>query len=424
LLIFNTLIHLGLANLKGNASHKKHKKFFLISQVFYPDEVSTAGLFTNLCSVIVEDGYEVVVWSAQPSYSSHSRQPKSIIYKGIKIFYLFSTKFPKDNIFGRFINILTFSLSAFIKLLLSRDKEAVFTHTTPPPLGIIISFVCSIRKRKFVYILHDIFPEGLIRLGKVKKGNLLIRFWHILFIAALKKCDRIIVIGRDMQIWLGKVYPDGIKKIENIPLWQDDRLVSPSSYMDNEFVKTNNLSNKFVIQYSGNMGLWNEMETIGKAVQYNPENVVFMFVGGGVRMKELLRSLSSATVSNTLFLPFQPSEKLGSILGACHVALVSLRDGLEGMAVPSKIYGILAAGKPVIAMVPENSEIAFVVKEENCGFVIEPTDVNGLISTISLLKSDQDLINRLGKNSRSAFERKYTTRAIAERYKDLIHQLS
>ena len=281
------------------------KKFFLISQVFYPDEVSTAGLFTNLCSVIAEGGYEVIVWCAHPSYSARNRQPKKAVYKGIKIFYLPSTNFHKDNILGRFANMFTFSISVLFKLLFSKEREPVFTHTTPPPLGIIVSFVCAMRKRKFCYILLDIFPEGLIRLGKVSRNNLLIRFWNFLFVTSLKKSNRIIVLGRDMKAWIEKINSGIAQKTDYIPHWQDDNIFFPSEFRNNEFVKSYNLEKKFVVQYSGNMGLWNEMETFGKAVQTNLEGVLFMFVGGGVRKNELIRSFQSSDLQNTLFLPFQ-----------------------------------------------------------------------------------------------------------------------
>ena len=147
------------------------KKFLLISQVFYPDQVSTANFFTNLCSVLAEDNIEVEVWSAHPSYTESKRQPKTLEYKGIKIRYLSSTNFSKSSLPGRIINTLTFTVSAGLKVLFSRDKTPVWTHTTFPFVGILLSFICSFKKRKFIYILLDIFPEGLIRVGRVSKKN-------------------------------------------------------------------------------------------------------------------------------------------------------------------------------------------------------------------------------------------------------------
>jgi colanic acid biosynthesis glycosyl transferase WcaI len=399
-------------------------KFLLISQVFYPDQVSTANLFTSLCSVIAEKNTEVEVWSAQPSYTGRIRQPAKLIYNGIKIHYLPSTNFSKNNIPGRFINVLSFTISVSIKLLFTRAKTPVWTHTTPPFLGIILSLLCSVKKIKFVYVLLDIFPEGLIRLGKVSRRNPLIRYWNKLFIQTLKRSEKIIVIGRDANQWLNEKFTESASKVNYIPLWQDDRLLYPTNFEVNNFVIENGLSDKFVVQYSGNMGFWNELGTLGDAVRENIKDVVFMFVGGGLRKSELLNKFSMKTQKNVLLLPFQPNLKFNDILNASHVQIVTMKEGLEGIAVPSKIYGILAAGKPVIAMVPENSEIAFIIKEENCGIVLSPNDLTGFINAIKMLKSDQNLLQYFGRNSRIAFEKKYTIRIIAERYQKLLNELN
>lgn len=399
------------------------KKLFLISQVFYPDEVSTAGLFTNLCSLLTERGYNVEVWAAQPAYSVRNRQPKSMIYSGISISYLPSTNFPKTNIFGRISNTLTFTASVCIKMLFSKDKTAVFTHTTPPLLGIVLSFICTIKKRKFVYILLDIFPEGLVRLGKASNKNPLIRLWQMLFVASLNRSEKIVVLGRDMKEWILKITPSSGEKVNYIPVWQNDTLVSPMDFSSNELVREHNLQHKFVVQYSGNMGLWNEMKTIGMAVRMNLEEVVFMFVGGGIRKKELFDNFIIEEQLNVIELPFQPESRLRSVLTACHVGLVTMKRGLEGIAVPCKIFGILAAGIPVIALVPEESEIAMIIREENCGIVVDPSDLDGLHKAIIKLKNDEQLRVIMGTNGRNAFTRKYSLNVIAEKYGELINSL-
>ena len=171
------------------------------------------------------------------------------------------------------------------------------------------------------------------------------------------------------------------------------------------------------------MGLWNEMDTMGKAVRENLKDIVFMFVGGGMRKKELLEAISPEYLNNVIILPFQPNEEFNTIITACHVGLVTLRDKLEGMAVPSKIYGIMAAGIPVIALVPQNSEIAYILREENCGFVINPGNLDEFIKAIGLLKSDENLRKQMGLNSRLAFEKKYSTREIADKYKLIIQDM-
>lgn len=399
------------------------KKFLLISQVFYPDQVSTANLFTTLCTSLAERNIEVEVWAAHPSYTELTRQPSRVNYKGINIQYLSSTNFEKSSLVGRFSNILTFMISVSFKLLFSKEKTPVWTHTTPPFLGILLSHICSFKRRKFIYIMLDIFPEGLIRLGTVSGTNIFIRYWQRLFIGSLKKSEKIVVIGRDIKQYIEEICPGCQKKIEYLPHWQDEKLISPIDFSTNKFVIENGLLEKFVVQYSGNIGLWNEVKTMGKAVKKNLEDIVYIFVGGGIRKTELLNEFSLEDQQNVFMMPFQNNSDFNNMLGASHVHLVTLREGLEGMAVPCKIYGILAAGRPVIAMVPELSEIAYIVSEEKCGFVINPTDLDGLIKAILILKTNEILRNEMGQNSRKAFEKKYTTGIIAEKYLALINEL-
>jgi colanic acid biosynthesis glycosyl transferase WcaI len=400
------------------------KKLLLISQVFYPDQVSTANLFTNLCTVLAgSEEIDVEVWAGQPSYTELKKQPKNVNFKGVRIKYLPCSNFPKKNFIGRILNTITFTASAGFKILFSGKKTPVWTHTTPPFLGILIAFICSLKKQKFVYILLDIFPEGVIRLGKVSGLNPFIRIWHYLFMKALKRSEKIIVIGRDMKIWVERECPACRHKTEYIPHWQDESLLFPVDYSTNDFVIEKKLVEKFVVQYSGNFGLWNEVKTMARAAVMSPPDVVFIFVGGGMRKQELLEELSGKDQQNIIILPFQANEKFNTILTGSHIQLITLKEGLEGMAVPCKIYGILAAGIPVIAMVPPESEIAMIVNEEKCGFVIGPTDLDGLIRSITVLKSDKTLQKQMGQNSRNAFEKKYTTKIIAGKYKSVLDNL-
>lgn len=400
------------------------KKILLISQVFYPDEVAVANLFTNLCIVLVKTGdIKINVWCAQPSYTCLKRQPNHRLYEGIDIHYLTSTNFPKDRMMGRAFNFFTFSLSVVFKLLFSGEKSLIISHTTPPFLAIIISLICRLKKRRNLYVLMDVFPDGLILLKKASQKNILIKIWQKLHITTIKHCSRIVVIGRDMRDLLLRIYPEGTEKVVYIPLWQDNELIKPKSFKENPFVIENKLQNSFVVQYSGNMGLWNEMKTFGQAVNRNLKGVSFLFFGGGMRKQELLDSFNNPHPENVLLFPFLPNEDYADSVSACHVALVSFCKGLEGIAVPSKIIGIMAAGIPVIALVPHQSEIAYIVREENCGIVIDPEDVDGLISAILKLKSDEKLRLKFGLNGRIAFEKKYTTNIIAKRYLELMTEI-
>ena len=400
------------------------KKILLISQVFYPDEVAVANLFTNLCSVFVKNNLDVEVWCAQPSYTTLERQPSHNSYQGIRINYLLSTNFHKDRLTGRICNYLTYGLSALFKLLFSGRKPLVVTHTAPPFLAILISFVCRLKRQKILYVLLDVFPDGLIRLKKASPENIFIKIWQKMHFSAIRRSSKVVAIGRDMREWLLNSCPGVSGKVHYIPVWQDDELISPVPFNRNPFVEKHNLKDNFVIQYSGNMGLWNEMSIFAEAVNRKPEQVKFVFIGGGMRLKELIDVFREPDPGNVILIPFLPNREYATSVSACHAALVSFRSGVEGMAVPSKITGIMAAGIPVIAVVPRESEIAYIVTEENCGLIVEPGDTDGLLNAIYLLKSDDALRIRLGQNGRDAFEKKYTTRLVAAQYMELFNDIS
>jgi glycosyltransferase involved in cell wall biosynthesis len=397
------------------------KHFFLISQVFYPDEVSTANLFTKLSEKLAQDAeVRVTVWCAQPSYHVRRKQPRNVVHNRVAIRYLPTTQFSKNHKLGRVVNYLTFMLGVVGNLLFSRDKTPVFTHTTPPAMGIIIAFLCKIKKRPFNFILLDIFPEGLIRLGKLGRNSFLSRLWERANTFAYRNSRHIVVIGRDMESWFQRMHPDVASKLKYLPLWQDESLITPMPFSVNPFVKKHHLQSAFVVQYSGNMGLWNDMHTLGLAVNNSDDNTRFVFIGGGMRKQELLEAIDANKKEHFLSFPFLPNEEYAFSVTACHAAIVSLEEGLEGMAVPSKIIGILAAGIPVIAVVPDSSEVARIVREERCGVVVKPGDVEQLSDAILHLKKNPERRKEMAERARAAFEEKYTTQAIARRYKALL----
>ena len=398
------------------------RKFFLVSQVFYPDETSTASLFTDLALALArEPDISVEVWCAQPTYSTTQRQQSKVVFKDVTIRYLGSTNFPKSNLFGRLINYVTFSLSLCFKILFSRDKTPIFTVTNPPFLGVLIFGLCIIKRRQYVYIVLDVYPDGLVRLGRLSQNGLIVRIWSFFNKLVLRSAGKIIIIGRDMHEWVRTTEPSAELKIEYIPHWQNEELISPADFESNAFVREHGFRGEFVVQYAGNMGMWHDMKSLALAAEaLENQGVFFCFIGDGIRRKDLFDTWQGRIPSNILVLPFQPKERIGQFLTACHAALISLRGGLEGIAVPCKLYGILASGVPVIAQVPEPSEIALAVKEDKCGIVVPPGDAEALVKAIIYLKEHTEIRKEMAVNARRAFENKYTTKQAAKRYRELI----
>jgi glycosyltransferase involved in cell wall biosynthesis len=396
----------------------ENKTFFLISQVFFPDEVSTAALFTDLCVTLAnEHNYDVRVWCAQPSYTTLKRQPRKLKYKDVNISYIQSTNFSKNSIFGRLVNYFTFSVFLFFKLLFDRDSSPVFTVTNPPFLGIILYLAKKLRNKKYIYIIHDIYPDGLVLLGKLSDSSLITKIWRFFNRKVLRNAEKIIVIGRDMEALIVKSDSSLKEKIVYIPNWQNALFIDNSKFVENDFLMENDIAESFVVQYSGNMGIWHDMRSIALAAKALNNGIIkFCFIGDGKSKKEMYEAWNDDVPSNVKFFPFQPKENLTQSLTACHVALISLREGLEGIAVPCKLYGILASGRAIIAQVPLNSEIAAVVGEENCGVVVAPGKVEDLIDAIKYLEKNPSVCRLMGENARKAFEQKYTTDIISQKY--------
>ncbi|MCP4714283.1 MAG: glycosyltransferase family 4 protein [Deltaproteobacteria bacterium] len=401
------------------------QKFFLISQVFYPDETATAAILTDIAAELAKDpAVSVEVWCAQPSYSTRQRQKSKVIHNNMEIFYMPGTNFPKAVLAGRLLNYLTFSLALFVRLLCAPGRTPVFTVTNPPFLGILVWLNSRLRRMPYVYIVHDVQPDGLLRLGMLKKNSFAARVWTWLNRCVLRGAERIVVIGRDMVGWVEATAPSAVDKTVYIPNCQDEQLIKPLNFNENLFVKGHQLADSFVVQYSGNMGLWNDMKSLALAARrLCGQGVQFCFIGAGMRQKELFEVWGNVAPENTLFLPFQPKNRIGASLTACHVALISLRRGLEGIAVPSKLYGILAAGVAVIAQVPQDSEVALTVGEAGCGIVVEPGDDEGLVRAILYLKEHERERLQMGRNARQAFEKKFTSSRVAEQYHALWREL-
>jgi len=210
-----------------------------------------------------------------------------------------------------------------------------------------------------------------------------------------------------------------------IPIWSDDRLIQPVEVEKNPFIKRWNLDGKFVVSYSGNMGRFHDMETIMEAVRVlnGNDDICFLFVGEGYKKKWMKEYANKWELGNCQFHTYVEREEHVFSLACADVGLVSLSPGQEGLSVPSKTFGILAAGVPVIGIMDRNSEISFVIEENNCGFVIEPGNVEGLVETIFRLYSNPGLRQKLGKNGLLAIRNKYNLKNAANKYYSILRSI-
>jgi glycosyltransferase involved in cell wall biosynthesis len=281
--------------------------------------------------------------------------------------------------------------------------------TNPPLFSVFGTLVKKIRGGRFVYILMDIYPEILIRAGTLREGSVVARILRWIARASLSGADTVVVLGEDMKkvaIRSG-ASPEKIIIIRN---WADPGILHPVTHRENRFRREWGLDGKFVVEYSGNLGVshsFDDLLSVAEELSGHDE-IRFLFVGGGVRFKEVGKTVASKGLGNVVIRPYQDAADLSHSLSAGDVHYVSLRNGFEGLVVPSKAYGIMAAGRPMIYQGNEEGEIAQMIVRERIGFVVPEGDRAGLRDGILRLYRDREMAARMGMFARRALEEKYS----------------
>lgn len=373
------------------------------------------------------DSYSVRVLCSQPTYSARGKlAPHSEVRDGVRIYRCQGSTLNKDHLLFRFINAVTISLSIFFSALLKiKRDEKVIVVTNPPLMMFGIGLVCWLRGASCLLLIHDVYPEALIAAGLTVSGSILSQSLEWLTKTLYRNVAAIIVIGRDMKQLVLKKMSSCQTPVALITNWADIEEIEPSPRTRNALLTRLGLVEKFVIQYSGNMGRTHGIEVLlQSAKELASESLYhFLFIGSGAKMEWLTKQVQHHGLTNVTILPTQPRDQLSETLNACDIAVISFIPGMAGVSVPSRMYNIMAAGKPIIAVVDENSELALVVKEEGIGWIVPPGDVAKIVTTTREAKSDPNLLSEMGKRARQAAEQKYSFQHIMDRYTSLMRDL-
>jgi glycosyltransferase involved in cell wall biosynthesis len=299
--------------------------------------------------------------------------------------------------------------------------------SNPPFLPLLGFLLKKIKNQRYIYLVHDIYPDIAIRLGYLKKNSIIVKIWNQIHYRILKKAEEIIVLGDFMVEKLKEKYPDlDNNKIKIIHNWADEKKILPIKKEENWFVKKYHLSNKIVILYSGNIGLFQDLKSIIKTAEKlkNHDDILFLFIGDGGGLKELKRMAKENNLTNVNFLPYQLKKDLSYSLSSADISIVTMEKGIEGLAVPSKLYGILASGRAVLGLVGKNCEVADIVKDAKCGFRIDQGDVNKLVEKIKYIYNNPQALENMGKNSRQYFEKHFTRSKMTREYYKILEGIN
>lgn len=388
-------------------------KVCFFNRSYYPDCGATGQLLTELAEGLAEEHDCRVVVVAGPAGSAGGRPNEGAglwpfrreMRRGVDIVRARGTRFGRGHFLGRFANYLSYFFTAFLAGLTIRRPDVVVSLTDPPIIGLAAWFTAWRTQAKFVFLCQDVFPEvaSLLEDFESHTVNAILRRVNRFLIA---RADHIVVLGETM----GRRLVDGKggdpSKISVIHNWADGSSFRTAPKR-NPFSEAHGMEERFVVMHSGNVGLSQKLDTLVEAAEYlrREPDILVAIVGEGVKKSELEEVVRSRGLTNVRFFPYQAREALGDSFGAADVFVVSLAKGLAGYIVPSKLYGILAAGKPYVAAVEEECEVWEITRRFDSGLLVSPGDARGLAEKILSIYRDPALARRLGENARRAATR-------------------
>jgi colanic acid biosynthesis glycosyl transferase WcaI len=398
-------------------------KVLLVEQYFFPEGWGGAEIPRDIAIGLRAAGFEVDVLCSKDQYAPMTEQePEDPASHGINIFRV-PRILPGPVHRLKFIRIVWFCLNALPRLMLHRGVDLYITQTNPLLIVPTVAVVSILRRKPFVIIAQDLYPEALFASGLSGSGSLLGRTLHRLFSWSYRRAARVVALGPFMR---RRILEKGVRahQVHTISNWAtgDMRLVEAR---ENPLRAEWGLAARFVVLYSGNLGVGHEFETFLRGVQRAVAagvDAVVVFIGGGVRLPEVRALVSALGLSDrVIFKGFVPANVLPFSLGVADLAVVTLRHGFEGISVPSKLLGYMARAIPALYIGPD-SDIADMIREADCGVSCLPGDAAGVADVLQRATSDRVLLRQWGEKGRQCYEARFARELALRQYVDVVRE--
>ena len=380
-----------------------HIAFF--NRSYYPDTTATGQLLTDLCEDLVRDhGCRVSVVTGPPLLPTAEVRMRGLVtrqmHNGVEIHRARGTRFSKDRFAGRATNYLSYFASATYAGLRLHRPDVVVALTDPPIIGLAAWLAGKRFGAPLVMAFKDLFPEVTVLLKDFHSDTINGMLQRVnQFLVRRAACN--VALGETMRQRLIENKGAPADRTTIIADWADTTAVAPGPKR-NAFSEAHGLADQFVVMHSGNIGLSQSLETVIEAAELLQDlpDLRVVFVGEGVKKADLQEQVRTRGLTNVTFLPFTPKERLGESFATADLFIVSLQRGLAGYIVPSKLYGILAAGRPYVAAVESTCEVASLTRTHECGLVVEPGHAGDLAGAIRRFYADRHLTRRAGDSAR------------------------
>jgi glycosyltransferase involved in cell wall biosynthesis len=394
-------------------------RLLVLNQYYWPGIEATAQLLTDLCEALADE-YEIRVLTGM--LYGHELLPHRVVRNGVEIVRVHSTAFERSSIGLRGLNYASYLGSTLVTALSGPRPDLVLTMTDPPMIGDVGLAVSKRFGAPLLVISEDVFPEIATKLRRLE-SPVLIGVLRQLVRLYLKRADRVVAIGETMRERLEAKGAPG-ERLRVIPNWIDTASITPQEH-ENEWKRERKLAGKFVVMHSGNVGHAQDLDTLVRATTFlrDLDDLAVVIVGFGARHAEIQSLAVRLETDKVRFLPYQPREVLPLSLAAANLHFVGLARGLSGYVVPSRLYGILAAGRPVIVSADPDSETAQVVTEAGCGVVLPPGRPELVARTIRDAYEGRLDLEEMGRRGRDYVTTEADRAVAVGRYRTVLREL-
>jgi colanic acid biosynthesis glycosyl transferase WcaI len=377
----------------------------LVLNLYYPPDTSATAKMAAAFLKPLAAKHEVTLICGRPSYDPTERRAWRLWQTerlGMTVVRVGSTDYPRTQMVRRVLNYLSYVALSVPRALFVRC-DVVLAMTDPPFEGIVGAFVAMLKRKPFVYDVCDLYPDMALG-GSIVSPGLLARVWERLHRWALRRATRVIVLGDDMKarIIAKGVTPERVTIVRyGVEL---DVASSAAPELDSEVMSAIRSGFRFVLLHAGNLGFYGAWQTLlAAARELEGDGVGLVFVGDGAQRASL--EAAAARSTNVRFLPFFPPTKVASVLAAGDAHVITIKRGLEGVVVPSKMYGILAAGRPIVALASQQTDAASLGAREGFGVAADPDNPAELVAIVRALLGDPQRLAEMGTAARTAASR-------------------
>lgn len=398
---------------------KEKKDVLFLLQFFYPEYISSATLPFDTASSLAEEGFSVDVLCGYPhEYTDKAKIPHKEIVNRVHIKRVGYLQMDRKKAWGRMVNYLSLTASMATRLFSMKNYKTLIVYSNPPILPSVAALASKLFGCKLVFVAYDLYPEIALKTNALSETGIVTKVMNMINQSVYKQATAVVALSSEMKNYIAKNRNIEADRIHVIPNWYKDEYEARGEEKENSF--SHLTKGRFTVGYFGNMGIAQDMEPIKEAIRYyrDDPDICFLLSGHGSKHAEIENMIEDEKIENAYLYGFLKGQEYIDALHASDCAIVSLEKGLTGLCVPSKTYGYMMQGLPIVAIM-DNSDIVRDV-QKGAGYHVKGNSPNGLIEAIAEAKNDPEVCGMKGKVSRKIYLENYTPEICLDKYVQLM----